>query len=103
MNTYQKDSGLGNLSKCAPDMSICANEKALQRATVSERMMILREMAAEAESRAKDIAAFLFGDGEKKEPAQPTWEPANMDETVDWVAEKMRDTLRIMQEVRERL
>ena len=64
---------------------------------------MLKEMAAEAESRAKDFAAFLFGDGEKKEPAPPTWEPASMDETVDWIAEKMKDTLRIMQEVRERL
>lgn len=98
----QRGNGMENLANCAPDMSSCANEKALQRATVSERMMILREMAAETESRAKDLAAFLFGDGER-EPSPPTWEPASMDETVDWIAEKMKDTLRIMQEVRERL
>ena len=54
-------------------------------------------------AEATGLAAFLFGDGEKKEPAPPEWEPASMDETVDWIAEKMKDTLRIMQEVRERL
>lgn len=103
MNAYQRDSGLGNLANCAPDMSSCARQSVPQKATVGERMLMLKEMAAEAESRAKDLAAFLFGDGEKKEPAPPTWEPASMDETVDWIAERMKDTLRIMQEVRERL
>lgn len=103
MHTYQRESGLESLANCAPDMSSCACQSAPQKATVSERMLMLKEMAAEAESRAKDLADFLFGDGEKKEAAQPTWEPASMDETVDWIVEKMKDTLRMMQEMRERL
>ena len=98
----QRGNGMENLANCAPDTSSCANEKALQRATVSERMMILREMAAEAEGRARELEHSLYGN-RKEEEAQPEWEPGSLDETVDWIAEKMRSMLRIMREVRERL
>ena len=101
-NAYQMDYKLGGLSNCTPDMGCCENVKAPEKPTVSERMLKLKEMAAEAKSRAEDLAAYVYGNNEKT-PEPPTWEPANLDETVDWIAEKMKDTLRIMQEVRERL
>lgn len=31
MNAYQRDSGLGNLANCAPDMSSCACQSAPQK------------------------------------------------------------------------
>lgn len=100
MYTHGKLNDLANAATDAAQANACM--ASAPKPAMRERMEVLQKLAEECRATADGIRYCLFGGG-GEDCKKPEMEPDSLDAVVDWLGEKLEETLCILREVRERL